>query len=267
MKSSLWLVLVLLSPLSAKAQDRLFLNASALMSMSGYSDLNAYVSHGDGRYSDILEVKLRDTISLVADNAQDTLPIRNSVMGPKYGGPQYLCSGFYTFHFDHQGHRLLNVVIRAGGYYGSFFSMTLDSLPLTAISDSTWSVTDAKWTCSYSCHYESLYLMPNGNNGSDVATGKGETTLATPNALSVYHSMKHERVRIVMVANHAVQFESDDKSSTMSIDIYDAIGRITDLVHFEGGIARVTSLPPGCYFARLTSSNGASEVVKFVVTP
>src|SRR5207237_850354 len=53
------------------------------------------------------------------------------------------------------------------------------------------------------------------------------------------------------------------------IEISNILGKvcINDNILAGSDELLIRSLPPGCYFARLTSSNGASEVVKFVVAP
>ena len=79
----------------------------------------------------------------------------------------------------------------------------------------------------------------------------------------------HSKVLLTMVLRNKQMFVTSDNGGTLVIN--DLIGRTIDrrsipVASVDYPIA-FQSLPPGCYFARLSGANGASEVVKFVVAP
>ena len=262
MKVLLWLLLILLIPLSAWSQSRLFLRATVPMPMSGSSDFKAYLCHGSGAFDDNAELKFQDSIPILAGDNQATLSHTLLTRGntPYSAGlHEFRFQGLCTFQFNPQNHTLLWFNL-SGGNFNAHFSISLDTVRVVALSDSTWTLDDQSISCTYTCDYVDRYLMPNGNNGKDVAQGKGQTTFAGRNVLLVLLSNEHSSIRISSIANGVIQIEGDVNKPGQEIEIFDALGRQVFHTAIDGQPIRVGNLRMGCYFARTRA-----EVRKFVV--
>ena len=257
MKVLLWLWIIVLIPFSASSQGRFYLRASISMPVSGSSDLQAYISHGSGAFDGSLEVKLRDTIALTAGDNRDSLRNTELKLG---GGSPYLCLGTCTFQFDSLNHILHKIGISGQAIGGKGFFISVDSLPVVALSDSEWTLPDQSVPCNYSCYYDDKYLMPNGNNGEDIASGLGQSTFVGRNILGVRRASGPSTIHITSFGSGIIQIETSANLPSQEIEIFDGLGRQVFHTTFSGNTIRVSNLRSGCYITRL-----GSEMVKFVV--
>jgi hypothetical protein len=257
MKSLFWLMLVLIIPLSVRSQDRLFFHATVIMPAEG----SQTVEYGNGvktkPFQGNVKATIDDSIPLVPGNNLDTLG--NAMILLEGGGASYHNPASCSFYFDEQSTVLRNVKIESNGLFHSF-SASLDSLSVIVLTDSTWTVAETEPACTYSCHYEYFYLLPNHQDGKLVADGDGNSTLTTHVATGRVQPYPHSSsIRINPQGNGVVEFEVGP-SISRAIEIVDALGRPIYTTSIIEDVIRITHLRPGCYFARL-----GTEVAKFIV--
>lgn len=256
MKVLLWVSFLFLIPVCGWAQGRLFLRATISMPVSGSSDFQGYVNHNSGAFDGFLEVTLHDSIALVAGKNRDSL----FNIGLALGSNQFICVGVFNAQFDSESHKLLKVSINGEAKGGKGFFVSLDSLEVVALSDSTWTVADQSVACNYTCYYADKYLLPNGSSGEDIASGIGQTIFVGRNILGVRPSSRPSTIHIISLGPGVIQIEADANTLAQEIAIFDDLGRQVFRRNSDGGTIRVSDLRSGCYIARL-----GTEVIKFVV--
>jgi hypothetical protein len=243
-----------LIPLSASSQMKLHMRATIAMPVVGSSSRDAYPSHTPKAFSTDLIVRLDDTIALVIGSNIDTL--RHGTWLEKNNF--YIMP--YEFQFDSADHAISSMKMH-GRWMGALGEALIE-VPLVhtvPVSDSMWEFTEGNVLCSFDCFYDEKYLMPNGENGETIFGGKGTTSFGA-NILSVHQSPAHSSLHITSLTNGAVRIETDVIGSPQPIEIFDALGRQVVRETMEGNSLTITTLRPGCYFARI-----GSEIVKFVV--
>jgi hypothetical protein len=78
----------------------------------------------------------------------------------------------------------------------------------------------------------------------------------------------HDTISLLVLKSPFAVVRSVEQSNQSRIQIYDLLGRQVCMAVINTNCLQWRMLlPSGCYFARLVSTNGASEVVKFVVAP
>ena len=129
----------------------------------------------------------------------------------------------------------------------------------------------------YNYGYEALEQAPayyhHWYSGGCTTSGKSHTYLsiqAIPTSrLRVHYSRSLPTLKIIPEFSR-IEIICSETTSTQSLFLYNLIGQQVTSLEFsshDSNSTHLMSLPPGCYFARLSGANGASEVVKFVVAP
>ena len=145
-------------------------------------------------------------------------------------------------------------------WYETHFTLFIDSLHVVALSDTTWTLADENVPCTDTCSYEDKYLMPNGENGEDFASGIGVSTFVGRNVLLVHLQNAHSRLRITSLANAGLLIDANQDAIGQALEVFDYLGHRVVHEIYNGSPIRLATLRPACYFARL-----GEETVKFVV--
>jgi hypothetical protein len=264
MRSLFGLVLVIFVPLLVRSQDRIHFQAEIVLhdtgSWSGYSKWYPGVNYG-GPESRTLHLWYNDTLTIMGD----------SISGILQRNP-----GNLTSAFDRTTNTMRHVQI-IGSYTPSSdedqthftFTLILDSLPLERESDSKYALMKG----NYDCHVSNSYSWghPGGPEQSDLALtyssgSGGDTGFVTVYVPTISSSVRYPIAKtifhIISLSNGSVQIEGDPNAPIQTVEIIDHLGRTIRRANLESNSTRITSLIPGCYFARL-----GTEVAKFVVIP
>jgi hypothetical protein len=262
---SFCLLLTLIVPLVARAQDRLQLQAAVTMHDSGswwgFSKWDPTGTYG-GSESRTFAVSFNDTLSIVGDSTSQS--VSQSVQNR---------ADTATAVFDRitTTIRHLRITgISGGGTDGEtyHFTISIDSLPIQQPAGSVLTVVPGSYTSQTTSSYS--WTHPGGPEGSGgnltqssgSGSGSGPTAFDVPTASSgvrVQHS--NSGIRIYSLTGGAVQIEAEPSGPNEPIEIFDDLGRIVYRANFDGGSVRLTNLRAGCYFARL-----GGTCAKFVVS-
>jgi hypothetical protein len=165
-------------------------------------------------------------------------------------------------------------------YYQDYqkYEMHFDNIPYTD-SDNSIVVPYYTYDCTYDAQSNYDTISSDPNRGHNDACGGNWWAFGVKAIDSIGFSIPLSMLRAtvtqavpqsslaIVVSSKKLLFKNSGRSN---FEVYSALGQCLASESFAEGSEEVycnTQLLPGLYFARLTSASGASEVVKFVVTP